>query len=85
MINQYASLLRDLRQLGLVGAEQWINGRFVTRKPMPNELDLVTFIPFLQYNRVERELRGRFTAYAHLDACAVRVFPDDHPSHFQTN
>jgi hypothetical protein len=85
LLSQHADLLRDLHQLGLAGAEQWVNGSFVTQKPMPNDLDLVTFIPFQQYNQVERELRERLTAYSRLDAYAVRVFPDDHPSHFLTN
>ncbi|GAB3222564.1 DUF6932 family protein [Spirosoma arcticum] len=85
LLQQHADLLVDLRRLELAGAEQWVNGSFVTQKSYPNDMDLVTFIPFRQHQQLEGELRERFAAYPNLDAYAVRVFPDDHRSHFLTN
>ncbi len=85
LLHQHAAFLTYLRSLGLSGAEQWINGSFVTQKPRPNDLDLVTFVPYRQHQQLEGDLRVLIMAYPGLDAYAVRTYPVGHSKHFLTN
>jgi len=71
----------DLRNLVGVGFTQWLNGSFVTQKLNPNDLDLVTFLPFEQFHHYENDLEDfwSFSREAEgLDPYMVPVYPRTH-------
>ncbi len=84
LLQQHADLLTQLRAMGIRGIDQWVDGSFVTTKPLPNDLDVVTFVPFDLHQQHEQHLRELFAEYDKLDAYAIRVFPESHPKHFLT-
>lgn len=69
--------------------KQWVNGSFVTKKLNPNDIDLVTFIPFDIFEKKRKELEARFIMGGALknysvDAYAIKVYPQEHDLHFVT-
>jgi hypothetical protein len=69
---------------------QWIDGSFVTSKPCPSDIDVVTFIDGPAYDRLPRWKRdvidelnnGRGDAsYGHVDSKIVTVFPKGDARH----
>ena len=44
IFSEYKGMLQELSELLVEGFSQWINGSFTTRKPRPNDIDVVTFI-----------------------------------------
>jgi hypothetical protein len=85
LLAQHNELLTGLRELGIVGVEQWVNGSFVTQKSLPNDIDVLTFVPVELHQSLELELRALFATYPNVDAYAVRVFPESHRQYFLTN
>jgi hypothetical protein len=52
----YLDYLARLKGAFGVGFQQWIGGSFVTLKPEPADLDVVTFLDFRLYERSPRRL-----------------------------
>lgn len=65
-------------KLGGISLTQWLNGSFVTSKRDPTDIDLVTFVPSLLYQRNEEDLIDLYTTIllfnAGLDAYICPVF-----------
>lgn len=67
---------------------QWIDGSFVTKKPNPRDIDLVTFIS----HDTIKEIGDSIHNFKHpnseiiygVDAYIIEVFPDSHKENFKT-
>jgi len=57
LFNNYKAYSKSLKDLcGDNSLFQWVDGSFVTRKPNPGDIDLVTFINFEVVNKFENKL-----------------------------
>lgn len=83
LFDQYTNYTKDLKVLcddsKLV---QWIDGSFVTKKPNPSDIDLVTFINLDIFETKEKELKrfiypSSLTNYG-VDGYLVIVYPENH-------
>ena len=64
---------------------QWIDGSYVTKKPMPFDIDLVTFVDFrfLKENKIYFEgLKGK---YNKIDGYFAPLFPSNHPDAYKNH
>ncbi len=78
---KYNRLLR-----GVVGEnfQQWINGSFVTQKVNPGDIDLVSFIPYLAYEKREAILDKFWSdtwETEGIDAYFIKLYPVSHPNY----
>ena len=81
---------RESLQNVVPGMYQWIDGSFVTSKPDPGDIDVVTFIDGVQYDAMPdwRRALGQSLMLGHgnqqfwnVDSFAVPVVPATHPTH----
>jgi hypothetical protein len=42
----YLEFLDDLKKLNIINYFQWVDGSFTTKKPFPNDIDVVSFVDF---------------------------------------
>jgi hypothetical protein len=63
--------------------QQWIDGSFVTTKREPNDLDVLTFIDYQDYERCKYLVENQFTAIRTkvigIDAYVIKTYPIEHP------
>ncbi len=83
LFNKYISYSKALKELcNNEELIQWIDGSFATKKPNPNDIDLVTFVEF----SVVDELGDRLADFKYpaskstfgVDAYIIRVYPPAH-------
>jgi hypothetical protein len=53
---QYLQYLDELKLIVTTPFEQWVDGSFATLKEKPNDIDVVSFVPFDIYLKVEKQL-----------------------------
>jgi len=87
LFNQYLGYKNELKELcGKTELKQWIDGSFVTKKPKPSDIDLVTFVDFETAKLKEKELRkfiypeslGNYG----IDGYMIVIYPEGHKFHF---
>ncbi len=82
LFQEYLLFLNELKGLNLGSFYQWINGSFVTQKTKPNDIDVVTFVDYLDYDRhiqyFEKKYNNRYKSQ--IDCYFVQLFPDNHNS-----
>jgi hypothetical protein len=87
LYGQYNNYKNNLKELcGRTELRQWIDGSFVTKKPTPFDIDLVTFVDFEVAESKEKELQEfiypvSYNSYG-LDCYIVVVYPESHKLHF---
>jgi hypothetical protein len=84
IFDEYQTFLASLKNLNITPFSQWINGSFTTQKPHPNDIDVVTFINFDHYERVEkvlREIKLDFRSRKKVDCYFVVAYPENHPNY----
>ena len=63
--------------------EQWVDGSFITTKHTPNDIDILTFIDYRDYDRCKAIIETKFittaTKVVGIDAYIVKTYPNDHP------
>jgi hypothetical protein len=79
LFQKYLSYLIDLQLIGIWDFIQWIDGSFVTKKKIPNDIDIVTFIAADFYNLYQQKLIDLNKKYRDLDCYYIKDFPLDHP------
>lgn len=76
---------RLIKTLGIGKLIQWIDGSFVTNKPIPNDIDFVTFIPYHLYEPKEDGLIEFYSTISlyndGLDAYMCPIYPAEHPNY----
>ncbi len=77
----YLDFLREINQLELGSFFQWIDGSFVTQKPFPKDIDLVTFVDFSVHKYKNSRLQNLKDKYKHyaIDAYFETYYPINHP------
>ena len=81
LFGTYLEFLDELKELDIGTFFQWIDGSFVTKKPLPNDIDMVTFVDFKAHklkNSRLKALNERFR-WRHLDLSTYPSYPKNHP------
>jgi hypothetical protein len=86
IFKNYLEFVDILKGLPIGNFFQWLDGSFVTKKPFPNDLDLVTFVDANAFMRFENRLRVLETdcRWNRLDAYSVPVYPETTFKHYIT-
>ena len=56
LYQNFVALIAELQTLLGIDFEVWLNGSFISKKPVPNDIDLVIFVDFAVFEKVEKEL-----------------------------
>jgi hypothetical protein len=83
IFDNYLAYNAELKQIIPTGFVQWIDGSFITKKRNPNDIDLVTFIDFGQYNANQKALEGlnqqmKLAKKRILDVYFVQIYAENH-------
>lgn len=81
IFDEYQNFLAVLKKLDIGTFFQWLNGSFTTKKPNPNDIDIVTFINFADYERLDkvlREIKLDFRSRKKVDCYFVITYPENH-------
>lgn len=70
------------------GLMQWIDGSFVSRKPDPGDIDLLTFLPTDLYDRYQWVLRNWRNEFktgtgGRADVHLIRTYPEGHQHRYR--
>jgi hypothetical protein len=88
IFGNYLVYLDNLSKLIKLPFIQWVNGSFVTLKPMPKDLDIVTLLDFELIKNFEldlKPLRGlELLKNQSIDAYFLPVYPNGHPDEYKT-
>jgi hypothetical protein len=84
IFEEYEAWLAELKGLGIGAFFQWVDGRFISRKPLPNDLDVVSFIPYQQFEKHESKLRTLSKRFRNIDSYWVKDYPIVHSKSFVT-
>jgi hypothetical protein len=81
LFTTYLDFLSDLEKLELGAFFQWIDGSFTTKKPFPNDIDLVVFVDFNTYKSKKSRLVYLKESYKSrgLDVYFETYYPEQHP------
>lgn len=84
---KFQELLRyndELKELLQCPFYQWINGSFIGEKTNPRDIDLVTFINYDVYQKLQNEIDYKFSKmnvgnfFDGIDAFIVATYPENH-------
>ena len=84
IFDEYLNFVAVLKNLDIGSFSQWLNGSFTTKKMYPNDIDVVTFINFAKYERLDRVLREiklDFRSRKKIDSYFVIAYPESHPNY----
>ena len=84
IFDEYKRFLELLKKLDIGTFFQWINGSFTTQKPQPNDIDVVTFVNFTEYERIDnvlREIKLDFRSRKKIDCYFIVFYPKNHPNY----
>jgi hypothetical protein len=84
IFDEYQTFLTTLKDLGIGPFSQWLNGSFTTKKQYPNDIDVVTFVNFAHYERLDRVLREiklDFRSRKKIDCYFIVTYPENHPNY----
>lgn len=73
------NFVADLKHLGAGEFYIWADGSFVTKKRTPGDIDLVCFIPYLAFEKIDHKrmfLKDKYESA--LDIFFVQDFPENH-------
>ena len=89
LFQEYILFLNSIQNLGISTFYQWVNGSFTTLKMNPNDIDVVTFIPFTDFEKHEMFFEKLFlNRYStKIDCYFIKTYPENHPNfiHFRAN
>jgi hypothetical protein len=80
IFTQYIEFLEILRGMPVGNFYQWVNGSFTTMKPLPKDIDFVSFVDSVFYRRFEKRLQNlsKEFKFRSVDAYFEPVFPANH-------
>lgn len=81
LFEEYLSFVETLKSLELGSFFQWVNGSFVTRKPVPKDIDVVTFVDYRNFPEKEAVLKQSLFKTKILDCYFTIFYPEKHPLH----
>jgi hypothetical protein len=81
LFGTYLEFLDELGKLDLGPFFQWVDGSFVTKKPLPRDIDMITFVDSkahkLKNSRLQF-LKEKYKYYG-IDAYFEASYPENHP------
>jgi hypothetical protein len=81
IFQEYQLFLQSIQNLGISTFYQWINGSFTSMKMNPNDIDVVTFVPFQDYEKhqtfFDKLFLNRYSTK--IDCYFIKTFPTNHP------
>ena len=82
LFQEYKLFLNSIQNLGITTFYQWINGSFTSMKMNPNDIDIVTFVPFADYEKHKRFFDKLFlNRYStKIDCYFMKTYPESHPN-----
>jgi hypothetical protein len=87
LYQNFVALIAELQTLLGIGFEVWVNGSFISKKPVPNDIDLVVFVDFVVFEQVEKQLEKfrtlEYRKVNFLDCYFVRKYPKEHKNYFR--
>lgn len=87
LFENYRRFVADLQHEVFPYFEQWVDGSFVSLKPDPKDLDVVTFIDW-QVFKMRESVIDRYQSYnlekQGIDAYFVPIYPENHPDWHKT-
>jgi hypothetical protein len=86
LFEAHCDFLAKLQALELGNFRQWVNGSFTTKKVQPNDIDVVTFVDHVLFDKHESVFREwyRNRKQGKIDCYFVRVYPEGHQNYFLT-
>ncbi len=82
MFENYLRYLEAIKDTIPNNFYQWIDGSFVTQKQNPNDIDIVTFINYQDFERNIKAFdvlrKWRFDSKKGIDGYFVPIFPESH-------
>lgn len=89
VFQEYLDFNAHLRTLFTEDYYQWVNGSFTTQKVKPNDIDLVSFIPHIVFERLTKVFENiyRNKHICSIDCFFVPSYPENHPryGHYQAD
>lgn len=87
LFKSYAQYCEDFKKAcGLDKLHQWVNGSFVTKKLIPGDIDIVTFLNHDMVQNLGQTLDNfkypNSEAIYGVDAYIVEVYPEGHPKRY---
>lgn len=84
--SNYQVYIDDLKKIIGKEIKQWVDGSYVTKNILPNDIDLVTFLDYDDYEKHQSQLTDFFYPYSkkayNIDAYIIIVYPPEHKNHF---
>ncbi len=80
LFKEYQLFLNTIQNLEIQTFYQWINGSFTTMKLNPNDIDVVTFVPFTDFEKHEvffEKLHSNRKS-TKIDCFFVKLYPQNH-------
>lgn len=81
IFQEYQLFLNSIQNLGIPTFYQWLNGSFTSMKMNPNDIDVVTFVPFQDFEKhqafFDKLFLNRYSTK--IDCYFVKVYPLNHP------
>lgn len=83
LFKEYQLFLESIQKLNIQTFYQWLNGSFTTMKPNPNDIDIVTFVPFQDFEKNELFFEKLYTnrKSTKIDCFFVKQYPLNHPNY----
>ncbi len=83
LFKEYQLFLESIQKLNIQTFYQWLNGSFTTMKPNPNDIDIVTFVPFQDFEKNELFFEKLYTnrKSTKIDCFFVKQYPQNHPNY----
>ena len=75
----YQNFIEEIRAIYAGNFTQWVNGSFVTKKILPKDIDIVTFLPFEIIDSQKNLFQRDRWKLMYVDCFFERVFPMSHP------
>ncbi len=80
LFDKYLKFNLGLAEIGIIPYTQWINGSYVSKIELPNDIDLVTFVNYQKVLKFESRLKHlSWELRKWLDTSYVAVYPEGHP------
>jgi hypothetical protein len=78
IFQSYVELVEAIQNFSCQQFYQWLDGSFVSKKPFPNDLDLVNFIDYQTYRKFESRIRVLESDFRwkRIDAYTIPIYPD---------
>lgn len=87
LYQNFVVFITELQKIVGVGFEMWINGSFTSKKVVPKDIDLVVFVDYELYTKLEAILLP-FTEFSYhkkykIDCYFIRTYPKEHKDYFR--